>query len=193
MFHSIMMERLSACAAEIADVMDYYTQRDPSFPARALLWLKDAEKVMSELRLPEGAEMATLRGAILKADDVARDDEGKRTRRAITHARNAAAADSLARGEEILRTRIAQSEDRLAHFEGKLVEAMTAAVLLGLIPERGGHPLEGWLRQVWESLNGRQELRPTMIYMAAALKSVDRLYVLNQVMSRVMERDLPVM
>jgi len=193
MFYSIRLERLSSRSAEIAALIDLYTLRDPEFPAKALLWLDATEKTMSELRLPEGAEMSTLRGGIVKADDIARDEEGKRTRRAVTQARNAAAADALARGEQILRARITEAEDVLRRFEEKLVEAMTAAVLLGILPERRDEGREAWLYAVWAALVNRQEIRPTTVYLAAALKSVDRLYVLDRVMDRVKDRTLPVM
>lgn len=193
MYFSIRLERLDAKLREISGLIDLYTNRDPTFPARVMLWLDSVEKVMSELRLPEGAELSVFRGNILKAEDTARSDEGKQTRRAMSQARNAAACEALESAERLMLERVREAEERLTHFENKLVEATTAAALLRIIPRRGPESREIWLRGIWGALVARQEIRPTTVYLAAALKSVDRLYVLDRVMNRLTEQDLPVL
>ncbi|MCW8875513.1 MAG: hypothetical protein OQJ89_06265 [Kangiellaceae bacterium] len=192
MILSIQIEKISDFLATLSPLMDMYKDGNYSFASRAIDWLEEAEKLMSSLRLKEGAEMSSLRAQILKAGDIAKDDHGARTRSAIRRACCAAAADSVTRAESILRNRILQAEDKLNHFEEKLCEAVTAAVLVDCFTHSPREPRQQWLMKVWQELSQHNSIRPTTVYLATALLSVDRLYLLDKIMARLYENDAAV-
>ena len=188
----IQLEKIRDFLASLSKLMDEYKMGNYAFPIKSIEWLEEAEKIMSTLRLPEGAEMSTLRAQILKAGDIAKDDDGNRTRSSIRRACNAAAADSLTRAESILRNRILQAEDKLAHFEEKLCEALTAAVLVDCFTMPPQTPRQTWLNQVWFELSQHASIKPTTVYLATSLLAADRLYLLDKVMNRLFENEMNV-
>lgn len=189
----VQVEKITEFLATLSPLIDEYKAGNYAFAVRAIDWLQGAEDLMSSLRLPEGAEMSSLRGQILKAGDIAKDDEGRRTRAAIRRSCNAAAADALERAECILRRRVVEADEKLQHFEEKLSEAVTAAVLVEAFPYPPVAPRQAWLEQVWSGLSRHQSIRPTTIYLATSLLASDRLYLLDRIMNRLFQSSASVM
>lgn len=185
----VQIDKLSSCLNTLASLMDHYQDGLPSFPDDTLKWLEGAEKTMSMLRLPDGAEMSALRGRILKAPDALPTDDGRPKRTAIRRARNAAAAEALERAEAILRRRVFDAEERLRHFEDKLCEGITAFLLQNALPEKTS-PHQVWLNQIWTRFKQFQATRPLAIYLSASLTKVDRSYILDRVLARAAENGL---
>lgn len=194
MFLAIRIDKLRDHLAGLGPLIDAYERGDHDFPDKALAWLKQSEDVMASLRLPEGAEMASLRSSITKATDELPDrEEGHRApRHARQRARNAAAANALQRAEGIMGGRILDAEQRLQEYEGKLIEAVVGAVLVDIVPLPPGPQREAWLRQVWKAMAQHAATRPTTIYLASALRAVDRLWLLDEIMARLLDPELPV-
>lgn len=189
MILSVQIEKLSSYLGTLAPLMDKYQRGELSFPDDALKWLEEAEKTMSRLRLPEGAEMSALRGRILKAADVSTSPENHLTRTAIRRARSAAAAEVLERAEAILRSRLLAAEERLRLFEDKLCEGMTALMLQTPLPEKTLPHMER-LNRVWNLLRQQQSTRPLALYLTASLTTFDRSFILDRVLSRINEEEL---
>ena len=101
--------------------------------------------------------------------------------------------EELVEGGRRLRERVLEASARLEHFEEKLIEAMTAAVLVDLIPLPPTRPWERWLARAWQGLVTHAATRPTAAYMGAALRSPDRLYLLDRVLTRLLEVELPLL
>lgn len=179
----VQIENIRVCLNSFAPLMDRYQRGEVNFPDDALKWLEEAEKTMSALRLPDGAEMSSLRGRILKAADALATDDAKPPRSAVRRARNAAAADALDRAEAILRNRLLTAEERLKLFEDKLCEGMTAFLLQNLLPDTVA-PHQTWLLLVWDRLRQFQATRPLTLYLAVSLSQVDRSFILDRVLSR---------
>jgi len=177
------------CLSKLAPLMDCYQNGNPGFPDDTLKWLEDAEKTMSTLRLPDGAEMSVLRGRILKSTDALPADDGRPKRAAARRARNAAAAEALERAEAIIRRRLLDAEERLRHFEDKLCEGITAFLLQNSLPEKTS-TRQVWLNQIWTRFRQFQATRPLAIYIAASLTKVDRSYILDHVLTRTAENEL---
>ena len=195
MLLAIRVERLGAQLGGLGAIVDRYERGDPDFPEAAIAWLRAAEHLLQNLRAREAAELAALRGAITRAGErVGLDDRESSPRRGLVQrARAVAAAESLARAGALLQQIAAEAESRLRHFETKLTEALTAAVLVGLVSLPTDPSRERWLSQVWQRLAGHQATRPTAVYLAAALRAPDRLYVLDRVLSRLCESELAVL
>jgi len=179
----MQLEKIGAVLKTLAPLMDRYQQGDVSFPDHALKWLEEAEKTMSTLHLPDGAEMSTLRGRILKAPDALPAEDGPPLRSSVRRARNASAADALDRAEAVLRGRLLGAEERLKMFEDKLCEGMTAFLLQNQLPEMMTSR-QAWLGEVWHDIHQFSATRPLAIYLAASLSKVDRLYILDRVLGR---------
>lgn len=177
------VQKLSQELETLGPLMDLYQAGDYAFPEHSLKWLADAEKTLSSLRVPEGAELATLRGRILKVADTFAATEGQGKRSQLQRARNAAAADALDRAETILRNRLLTAEERLRLFEEKLCEGMTALLLQTSLPEKC-KPRNEWLNRVWDLLRTQPPTRPLATYLAASLGTIDRSYLLHRVLCR---------
>ncbi|WP_394828966.1 hypothetical protein [Pendulispora albinea] len=186
MFLFLRIERLGEHLGSLKVLIDNYQRNDPKFIAAALAWLTAAEKVMSELRLPEGSEMSSLRSRILRVPDAATGDEA-RARSAVRRAQNVAANESLERAEVVLRQIVVDAEQRLERFEEKLAEGMTDAIVAGAIPPRQAVWMD-WLRQVWQCLVQFQETRALTTYLAASLSGPDRLFILDRVLARLSDK-----
>jgi hypothetical protein len=185
-FLFLRIEKLGAHLAELKELVNGYQRGDPGFVADALTWLNAAEKVMSELRLPQGSEMSTLRSRILRVADAIPGGE-ERTRAVLRRAEKAAATEALERAEVVLRQIVMDAEERLERFEEKLAEGVTKAAMAGAMPPRAPVWM-GWLHQVWQGLVQCGETRPLTVYLAASLPAQDRLFILDRVLSRLADK-----
>lgn len=187
----VQIEKIGVCIKGLTPLMDRYQRGEVDFPDEAIKWIEQAEKTMSELRLPDGAEMSTLRGRVLKAEDALPASEGGRPlRSAVRRARNTAAAEAVDRAETVLRGRLVAAEERLKLFEDKLCEGMTAFLLQNALPPRSASR-QNWLSSVLASLREFTATRPLSIYLSASLSKVDRLYIMDRVMIRLSDADVP--
>jgi hypothetical protein len=183
------IDKIVVCLNAIAPLIDRYQRGEVNFPDHVLKWLEEVEGTMSTLHLPEGAEMSSLRGRILKVADALPAVDAKPSRSAIRRSRNASAAEALDRAEAILRGRLLAAEERLNLFEDKLCEGITAFLLQNTLPDKES-PYQRWLHLVWHSISQFQATRPLSLYLAASLSQVDRFYILDRVLSRVATLDL---
>ena len=186
----VEIEKISAHLTSFSPLMDQYQKGDIKFSDNALKWLEKSEEIMSSLRLPEGSEMSTLRGRILKAKDSLhkKGGETKPSQSKIRRARNLASAEALDRAEAILRNRILSAEERLKVFEDKLCEGITAFLVQNQLPE-SITPRQTWLLLVWKHLCQFQATRPLTLYLAASLSQPDRIVILDKVLSRIFMSD----
>lgn len=183
--------KITGCLGALPSLMDRYQRGEVGFPDYVLKWLEEVERTMSALQLPDGAEMSSLRGRILKAADaLPTAGVAKPSRSAVRRARNASAAEALDRAEAVLRGRLAAAEERLNLFEDKLCEGMTAFLLQNTLPDKES-PHQNWLLLVWNGFARFQATRPLALYLAASLSQADRLYILDRVLSRVATLELP--
>jgi hypothetical protein len=182
----IQIKELGEQLSLISPLIDLYKKGDATFPDKVISWLEKTEKTMSQMHLPEGSEMSSLRAKILKNNDILRLGSDKPTRSELRKSRNAEASSSLERGEEILRVRLSMSEERLTEFENKLCEGITALLLENTLPQNQGDYTQ-WIKQIWELLAQQESTKALTIYLSASLSSFDRSYILDKVITRVCE------
>ena len=180
------IERLRPQLDKLSPLVAAYRAADFAFPEMAIKWLEESEKLLASVHAPGSSEIATLKGGIVKAEDALRDAEEKPSRSRVRSARNAAAMDALTRGEEILRAPLSEAEGRLKHFEEKLCEGMTALALQVALPMPVS-PRTAWLNSVWGLLNEQPPTRPLALSLATSLSMVDRLFILDNVLCRLLE------
>lgn len=180
----MQVQELTEQLTTISPLVDLYKKGDATFPDKVIDWLEKTEKKMSQLHLAEGSEMSSLRSRILKSNDVLRTGSDKPTRSELRKSKNAESASSLERGEEILRSRLLNSEERLKEFENKLCEGMTAFLLENTLPSNQGDHTQ-WIKQIWAMFAQQASTKAMAIYLSASLSSYDRSYILSKVITRV--------
>jgi len=183
----LQLKELTERLATISPLVDLYKKGDTTFPDKVIIWLEKTEKMMSQLHLPEGSEMSSLRSRILKNNDILRTGSDKPNRSELRKSRNAEAASSLERGEEILRIRLSLTEERLVRFEDKLCEGITALLLEKSLPPNQGDYTQ-WIKQIWLMIPQQPSTKALAIYLSASLSSYDRSYILDRVITRVCEQ-----
>lgn len=185
MFLSVQIGKLRPNLDQLPTLLDLYQRGEPRFPDEALAWLSDVEKTMASVRVRNVSEFPVLRGRILKAADALHNREEKPSRSLVRSARNVAAAEALERAEEIIRGVITTNEERLQKFEDKLCEGITALALLTPLPPRIGTTTH-WLSQIWRLLRSQDSTRPLATYLGTALSTIDRQFILEAVLSRLL-------
>lgn len=185
----MVIEELDKRNKLISSLIDLYKKGDSTFPNHVVEWLEETERVMSRLHLSEGGEMSVLRSRVLKFSDVYRHGSERPSQSAIRKGKNAEAATVLERAEEILRTAISSSEERLLQFENKLCEGMTAFLLENALPPQSVDYMS-WLNQIWGMINVQASTKALALYINASLVSYDRTYILEKVISRLAQQEL---
>lgn len=189
MINCIVLAKGEEILSRVNFLINLYQNGDMSFPLKTLRWLEEAEKGMSEMKIPEGAEMSSLRGSIIKVEDKMKAEDKMVKRSEIKAAVNNAAAEAISRTEEILRERMLESEAILKEFQNKLCEGMTAFLLQNEIPQKGVS-YNNWLNLIWNMMCDQQATKPLTLYIKSSLSSFDRYYILNNIMRNVMDEEL---
>ncbi len=158
------------------------------FSAMATDWLSNAEQILRELRAPEASEIVSLKANILATTIRGSDAPAAGRRRAEA----ASVLQALRRAEELLRTRALNNEGHVDSFEEKLIEAVGALAIVGDLPDRGGQSSSAWAKAVWQVLASHPTTRPTSLWLAASLSGVDRLVLLDRILLRLSDSELPV-
>lgn len=179
-------EKLGEKLSEVKTLVDFYQAGDWSFAEKVITWLEESEKLVSELRLIDGSELATLRARVVKVPDEQASGDAGVKRSTIRSAQNAAAADALERAEYILRGRVREATDKLEHFETKLAESITTMTMSSQLPPRHSVWMN-WISQVWQGMAACKETQAFAVYMSTSLNSGDRFYLLDQVLGRLVE------
>jgi hypothetical protein len=184
MIYSIQKQKLEPALDRLPALVEAYRSNTVDFSDDVLTWLDEVQQAMASLRLTQGSEITSLKGMVLKAEDEVRATEEKPRRANLKTARNKAAMDAVIRTEEIMRTLLRATEERLQQFEDKLSEGLTALLLQVELPVRSKDTTV-WLSQVWELLQQQDATRPLYIYLTASLDHIDRLFIMEKLLSRI--------
>lgn len=185
----LQIEKLGAHLDALSPLMDRYQRGDQTFADEVLKWLDEAEKTMSMLRLPEGAELSVLRGRILRSGDSALSSKSSPPRSTLRRVRNVAAAEALERAEEIMRGRLLEAENRLKFFEEKFCEGITHFMASNELPDMATS-YDNWLNQVWVLMRNYEKTRPLILYISASLSPSDRSIIMDRVLNRATQKDV---
>lgn len=191
MVRIMRIEKLRECLGALRGLVARYEGARDDFTELALNWLDKAETLLREERLPEATDVLTARTSVLSADDrsKAAGQVGVARRRASA----LAAVDALCHAEALLRKQLLANEEKIDAYEDKLVEAITALIVLGHLPPMDDLGGQAWASRVWDALASQQATRPTAVWLSAALASPDRMVLLHRVLDRVLSSDLPVL
>ena len=182
MIRVMRAEKLRDCLAALPGVLSRYEAGQLDFTALALDWLSTAETLLREQRVPEATEILTARTRVLASDD--RSQAAGKTGAARRRERALSAVDALCQAESLLRKHLLASEGEVDAYEEKLVEAVTALIVLGHLPPVGELDRQAWAQEVWARLESEEATRPTAVWLSAALAAPDRLFLLDRILQR---------
>lgn len=179
---TVLREKLRTLLTELQPALRLCAINDPGSYDLALRWLSHAQESLHKLRCPEAALLGTLRGKLAAAHDGFRDPAiaGELPPR---KALRAAIAVYLGQAEEVLRRQIYAISERLDSPRQDLIKIVTVARLMGAVPPLPPDGItELWLKRVWQGLNN-EATQQMHAYLGTALPQVDRLYLLDEILS----------
>lgn len=183
-------ELLREQLGHISRLTDLHARGDTSLPEQVLAWLDQTEKELAKLRRTEAAALASVRSRLLAGRDGYRDPQlvGELTPRKV---QRAAAALALSQAELVLREALNNIEAQLQPLRGQLVQLVSGAHLLGLLRAQQDETQEEWLRSSWVSIGAHDKTRGMQVYLSAALSMVDRLYLLDEILTNLSAQPAP--
>ncbi len=177
--------------AELSTLVNKYGDRQ-AYVQEVLAWCMRVEQSLGRVRSPLASLVAAERGRILATPDGLRDPEVKdeSNKRKVT---GAMAAVALGRVEGALRGKVAEIDAHFDSLREKLASFLGAVSVKQPIPlpPPVGHEREAWIRRVWSSLGSHAETRALYSYLNAAMAPQDRIYLLDDVLTHLIEGDAP--
>ena len=184
---------LSVLRAELLDhllrlggVLDRYASSDPDFVAQATRWLSRAEEILKRYRQPTAALMAAQHGLILAAEDGFHDPEIDPSVTSPRKLLRATASLCLSRAESSLRSQVAAIDEQLEPVRLKMAQLVSVASSVKPIPLPPTEPRTLWLQTVWNGLAVNGDTKPMHAYISTVLSPVDRLYLLDELLSNLL-------
>ncbi|MDF1800190.1 MAG: hypothetical protein P1V81_13505 [Planctomycetota bacterium] len=180
---TLIRETLLGHLQEITTLADGYAGGD--FAGGTMAWLKAVEDSLGKLRHPQASLAAAERARVAAAGDEPSDaaEPCRRSRR--KHARWVA-REALGRVEERLREEVLAIDARFAELRDKLAQAVAMAHAQDPLPLPPTQPREAWLRAAWRHCRGVANVAPLLLSLEAALKPMDRLNLLDDVLNNVL-------
>jgi hypothetical protein len=169
--------------AQLPSVLDLYRDASPSFILEAVAWLASMEATLLRFRSPKASLIAAERGLILATADGYRDPQvaggGQGSSR---RGARATAVVSLGRAEAAVRSQIEAINEQLDAMKVKLAQLLVIASSVRPLPMPGSEAHTQWLTNVWAGLAVSEETRRMQAFIATSLATVDRLYLLDELL-----------
>jgi len=182
---SVLREELLTHLMLTSGLMDQYAKAEPGFVDAVVDWLKSAEQLLQRRRNSLGSMPATERGRILSVRDGGLDKEHVDPKLPKRKALRVVAASAMGRVELEIRQHLMGIENELKPFSDKIAQLLALSSKRAPIPLPSG-PRELWLGEVWRGLAGG-ETQEMFTFVNASLPLVDRLYLLDSVVSQLLE------
>lgn len=172
--------RIDELLLRLPSLVDACTSTAASPVAKTAAWLRDAEQALARLRLGNAGNLSALRATLEnRAGRRPGESAGQRRSQSLD-----ALVEALVEAEAVLRKHRLDAEEKLDSHEGKLVEALTVLVLTGHLPERPADKPSDWPARVWQALATQPPTRPTAVWLATSLGTLDRLFLLDRLLVR---------
>jgi hypothetical protein len=180
-------EKLVEHLQQSTNLVQLYQNRDGLFAEAVLNWLAATEETLSQLRHPLISLVAAERARILAARDGFREPSLGSARITARKAMSAIAALAIDRVQADLRGAINTVDLRLDAMREKMAQLLAVATTKTPIPMPPTDPRELWLSKVWSGLNVNGDTQGMYRYLCAALTSSDRLQILDEVLTNLIE------
>lgn len=154
------LEEIQGILLRLPEIVDHLEKNDPKFTALVKIWLADLEKVLAKNRLSQASEVAALRSMLISAErGVAHEGLEFAGRKTVRKVREAVAAESLRKAEEV-------ASDAIRGYAAQIAEAEKLARQLVALSEQKGiiekfscannHTV--MLTGIWSAMSGDPDL-----------------------------------
>lgn len=182
MLHIASLEAISALLLKVPELVDRLEKNDATFHEGVAQWLAGVEKALVECRLPVAGRIASLRSAVLVSRrGVLTSGVVHHGRPTLRRVREAAAADALRIGNELISKALEADQARIQEGVRLLRQVVFVAAARGLplVPSPDVDRREA-LAAVWRTLLSTEELRQGALSVESLLGRVDVLVALDQ-------------
>lgn len=183
---AITREKVLEHLREVPRLADLYRDRDPAFRERVLDWLSQVEESLGRLRNPLASRAAAERTTILAVADGLREP-GIDGSVSVRKATRATVSLALRRVEEALRELVESTDRKLDEGREKMTQLLAVATAAQPIPLPPTEPRQAWLEKVWRSLETSNGTQGMYAYLNAALRPSDRLYLLDEIVTNLVQ------
>jgi hypothetical protein len=181
---SILREKLLTQAVKLADIGSVYRTESHRFVEAYFNWLEEAEKDLSTLRSPISILLQSEKSSLTSVLD-GFSPNGIQPGKSIRKTQKAAAAQSLDRVSREFYSKIESIDNAFDQLTEKLCHAI--AVLATKDPEvyKNLQLSQQGVDAVWKLLAETPETTPMYHYFCAKLTSVDRNYILMDIIQKI--------
>lgn len=180
---TVLREELLAQLGELPALIDLYTNTDGQFVEYALDWLSKCESVLMRFRSPLAGQVANQRGRIVVANDGYQDPLLFHQTMSARKALRITARVALDDAEKVISRRVSAINDELEPLRMKMAQLISIASAIQPIPLPPTEPRTTWLQQAWSGLQVNNDTKPMHTFLSVSLSSVDRLYLLDELLS----------
>lgn len=183
MLHLLNLEAIEGVLLRVPPVVRRLEERDPEFVPAAKAWLGEAERALSDNRLPAASRVAAYLGELISVE---RGLPGGPAAGGALHRRRRTAAQataSLRSATEVVSQAIAPRRAQVDEGERVMMQLLALAKRLGLVPAEAGQTHTAWLESILQAMSDRPELAALATHVIGLLGAADALIVLDRCLS----------
>jgi hypothetical protein len=175
-------EQILAVLQEVPRLVDKLEARNAGFFEDVLGWLKQAEQVLTDNRLPAVSQIAVYRARLIEAGrGVQQGDLTIVGRPSTSKIKEATAALLLGRGSDVLQALIAAQQPVFQEAERIVRQALAVAKVKGLALAPGvGVPQQRFLRELQDQLAADPDLATVHAHIVGLVGTTDALVLLDR-------------
>ena len=179
------LEEIEAWLLNVPALVKRFEERDPDFVPAVKSWLAGVEDTFSKNRLPQTAEIAVCRGALISVERGYSDGAAPQGRMGARNFREARATHLLKRATELITQTIHERRGQVDEAGRILMQIVAVADHLGLIPTDSGQSHTAYLQAVLLAISNRPELASLVVHVTGLLGKADTLMMLDRAVARI--------
>ena len=184
MLRYVNLNEIQAMLLKVSDLTDLQDLRDFSYVAKTKRWLSDLEKILENNRLIQAGEVASLRGAIVSAENGIYQNGAeflaKPTKRKMVEA---ATASAIHQASSLVSQVIQADISRFNEAEQTVRQLVAIAKAKGLllnIPNNGNHT--EILKFIWRTIGQDADIAPGAVNVEGLVGPYDALILLDHIL-----------
>ena len=181
MLRLLAMEEIQALEGGVPELVRLYERKESNFATAVKDWLRQAEQLLTNSRLPGAGEVAGLRGMLISAEQgVIPDNLHFKGAVSLRRIRNATAAEVLRKAERRLGEGIAPTVAQVAEADRLVRQMLPVARRKGLAPLMEMPGSADQLVALWRALESDADLGAIATHVVGLVGKQDALIVLDR-------------
>ena len=177
-------DRLSTLLLQVPPLVERYERRGTDFVPGVKDWLRQAEDSLSAGKMPQAAEIASLRALLISVERGAKPPELSQHPTASPYRFKVdSAATVLRSAQAIVSSLMGGTAQTLAEAESLLRKVVTVAGRKGLIVPRGkGVDRRDWVHSVWAEISADDDLGRAVSHVCESLNVDEALAIFDRLL-----------